>query len=87
MTPLERYERLRRIGAGEASESQYRDGLVLFLRQGMWRWACALDGRHTDTPYLATAAGTLSVPAQRTVVIHLLAQVAMATSSRRFQCR
>jgi len=84
-TIFERYERVRRIGAGEVAEPQYRDALALLLRQGMLRWAGAVDGCRPNKPHRPTAADTLSVAAQRTIVIHLLAQVVMATPKGRIQ--
>lgn len=84
-TVFERYERVRRIGADEMAESQYRDGLVLLVRQGMLRWARAVDGCEATDPYHANPVDALAVPAQRMIVIHLLAQVAMATRKGRFQ--
>lgn len=84
-TVFERYERVRRIGAGEVPGPQYCDGLALLMRQGMLRWAGVVDGCRPNNRHRPTPADALSVAAQRTIVIHLLAQVVMATPKGRIQ--
>ncbi len=81
----DRYERLRRVAFGESLAPEYRHGLLLFLRCGMWCWACSVDASTTENQHRPTTATTLSVPTRRTIAIHLLAQVAMATNRGRVQ--
>ena len=39
---VSQYETLRKAALGDALPPDARAGLMLFLRRGMWGWACAL---------------------------------------------
>jgi hypothetical protein len=84
-TVCDRYEQLRRIAFGESLLPEDRVGLLLFLRFGMWRWACSVDAMTIERKRRLTTAATLSVPTRRAIVVYLLAQVAMATNRGRVQ--
>jgi len=78
-----RYESLRSAMLGEALPPDARSGLVVFLHQGMWRWACTLS---VEPARLEPVSFQSSPPAQfseRRAIICLLAGMAMAINHRR----
>jgi hypothetical protein len=79
------YEILRMAALGEALPPEARNGLMLFLRRGMWGWARTLAAPSVcENP---TRAPPLSSPApcQRETVMYILAAMAMNPLGRRTQ--
>lgn len=78
-----RYERLRSAMLGEALPPDARSGLIVFLHQGLWRWARMLA---PEPARLELIPPRSSVPAEfiedRTVIC-LLAGMAMAINDWR----
>jgi len=77
------YETLRMAALGEALPPEARNGLLLFLRRGMWAWARTLAPpsareRSTHAPSLNS-----TVPGERKTVIYVLAAMAANTLDRR----
>jgi hypothetical protein len=77
---IAQYETLRKAALGDALPPDARAGMMLFLRQGMWGWACAL----------ATAMATKQPAGPRPtdwnpleecrMVVHIFAAMAISTS-------
>lgn len=86
-TVTEQYERLRAATLGEGVPLEGRSGLVLFLRRGMWGWACAAAVR--SSPPVATRASFARsrTDGEQRAVIHLFAAMAMRSTNPRFHER
>ena len=74
-----RYETLRMAALGEPVPPEYRSGLVLFLRRGMWGWARSLataiaPQRPTG---LSLASASSTVQHQQRSVIQVFAGMAL----------
>ena len=77
----DRYERLRRYVVENHVSPQNCDGVALFLRRGMWRWGTteAIEAAPHLPDLNCLLPGTDGSP----VIVHLLAQVAVATTRQR----
>jgi len=77
------YETLRSAALGQALPPEARSGLIVLLRQGMWRWACrpaaaaARPQPFTDQTFISTE------PFERRAVVYALAGLAMARNDWR----
>jgi len=72
------YERLRGAALGEALQPEARGGLALFLRRGMWAWACALDGTNGLPAMTLQPVNPMHDESlQHSTAIHLLADLAL----------
>jgi hypothetical protein len=81
-TLVAQYETLRMAGLGEALPLEARSGLMLFLRRGMWSWACRLAGesaRQEPVPVSRSAPGE---PGERSAVVYVLAAMARKINYR-----
>jgi hypothetical protein len=68
---------------GEMLPPTARNGLMLFLRRGMWGWAQTLAaGSPVPEPIYASSLTRLARN-ERTAVVHVLATMAMSTHDRR----
>jgi len=77
-----RYETLRMAALGEALPPEARNGLVLFLRLGMWGWARTLAVASVPPPDRRLPPGQV-VPRERSACIHILAAMTMHVNQRR----
>jgi hypothetical protein len=80
---ISQYEMLRMAALGNALAPESRTGLALFLCRGMWAWAKTLavtTPRQVPMPPLPLS---LAAPCDHSIVIHLLATMAMEIDSRR----
>jgi len=80
------YETLRSAMLGEALPPDARNGLIVFLRHGMWEWARTLTLATLGREPLDVSQPSSSNPAEpgeRRAVIHLLAAMAMTINDRR----
>jgi hypothetical protein len=69
---------------GEPLPPEARSGLVILLRQGLWRWACMpISGMARQTPVPVLAGSPSLEPFDRRAIIHVLAAMAMTISDRR----
>jgi hypothetical protein len=77
------YETLRLAALGEPVPPEYRSGLVLFLRRGMWSWARALATAVTPRPPIRSSSlGSTAADPQR-AVIQVLAAMALELNHER----
>jgi hypothetical protein len=68
---------------GDVLPPESRIGLALFLRHGMWAWAQTLAAPSTkETPIPASSSAAVE-PYDRTLVIQLLAAIAMKIDNQR----
>jgi hypothetical protein len=77
------YEILRMAALGEALAPEARNGLLLFLRRGMWAWARTLAAANAPQEPTHGRSFSTTPPCEREVVIHLLAQMAMKNTYER----
>ncbi len=78
------YEELRSAALGSALPPRARSGLMLFLRRGMWGWACVV-GAAPDAPREPAWTSPAAPPAQggSSAVVHALAAIATSNQDRR----
>jgi hypothetical protein len=77
------YETLRSAVLGQALPPEARSGLIVLLRQGMWRWACRpAVGRARSEPF-TDQTSIPKEPFERRAVVYALAGLAMARNDRR----
>ena len=77
------YEALRSAVLGQALPPEARSGLIVLLRQGMWRWACRpAAGTVRPEPFPDQTSIPME-PFERRAVIYALAGLAMARNDRR----
>jgi hypothetical protein len=78
-----RYETLRSAMLGEALPLEARDGLIVFLHQGMWGWTRMLAARTARPEPIPARSSTSAEPLERRAVIYVLAGMAMTINDRR----
>jgi hypothetical protein len=79
-----RYEALRMAALGEALPPESRNGLMLFLRRGMWRWGRTLATvSPTQEPIPTPSITRTAACCERIAVIRVLAAMAMNVHNRR----
>jgi hypothetical protein len=76
-----RYERLRQAALGAPLPPDARQGLLLFLRRGMWAWARAVTIVPTTRAVSARAPSSGPI-LERTAIIHILAAMALTSAER-----
>ena len=77
------YEAMRSAVLGQALPPEVRSGLIVLLRQGLWRWACRpAAGTLMPAPIPDQPSIPLE-PFERRAVIYALAGMAMARNDRR----
>ena len=78
-----RYETLRMAALGKPVPPEYRSGLVLFLRRGMWGWARTLaTAVAAPQPTLSSPTTSTALHQQR-AVIQVFAAMAMDSNNGR----
>jgi hypothetical protein len=77
------YEVLRGAALGEVLPINARSGLVVFLRRGMWGWAKALSPTASLHREQICPPAAWSTHAGRSVVVHVLAAIALGIHDRR----
>jgi hypothetical protein len=80
---LAQYETLRSAMVGDALPPEARSGLIAFLHQGMWGWACTLTARTVRQEPMLARSPTATEPFERRAVIYVLAGMAMTINNRR----
>jgi len=80
---LAQYETLRSAMLGEALRPGDSSGLIAFLHQGMWGWACTLTARTARQEPILARSPTAAEPFERRAVIYVLAGMAMTINDRR----
>jgi hypothetical protein len=81
---LERYELLRTAMLGAALPPDSRGGLIILLHRGMWAWARVVDrARQGPSPVSAATLPLRGEPYERSVIVHLLANIVMTITDRR----
>jgi hypothetical protein len=80
---LAQYETLRSAMLGEALPPEARSGLIAFLHQGMWGWACTLAARTIRQEPMLARSLTATEPLERRAIIYVLAGMAMTINGRR----
>jgi hypothetical protein len=82
MTPstvVAQYEKLRMAALGEPLAPEDRNGLVVFLRRGMWGWARALATVGVAQP--ARSPSSSSRAPQSAGIVHVFAAMALACTN------
>jgi hypothetical protein len=77
------YETLRSAALGQALPPEARSGLIVLLRQGMWRWACRPAAGAARFEPFADQTSIPTEPFERRAVVYALAGLAMARNDRR----
>jgi hypothetical protein len=77
------YEALRSAVLGQALPPEARSGLIVLLRQGMWRWACRPAAGTVRPEPLPDQTFIPMEPFERRAVVYALAGLAMARNDRR----
>lgn len=77
------YETLRMAALGEPLPPEARNGLMLFLRRGMWGWARMLDAASVRQEPIHTLSSKSSESCERKAVMYVFAAMAMNANSRR----
>ncbi len=80
--PVARYETLRAAALGEPVPPEYRSGLVLFLRRGMWSWAQTVA---EVTPEQSTRSPWTVSTAERKPIVQVFAAMALDSTCGRAQ--
>lgn len=80
---LAQYETLRSTMLGEAIHPGDSRGLITFLHQGMWGWACTLAARTARQEPTLARSPAAAEPSERRAVIYVLAGMAMTINDRR----
>lgn len=83
MAATERYERLRRHAVGKHVLPKDRDGVALFHRYGLWRWVYTTKEIPETTAHRPDSTVPLVDAGESAIIVHLLAQVAVATRYQR----
>ena len=68
---------------GDVLPPESRSGLALFLRRGMWAWAQTLAAPSTQETPIPASFSTATEPCDRTIIIQLLAAIAMKIDNRK----
>lgn len=71
------YETLRMAALGDALPPEARNGLMLFLRRGMWGWARALAAASTPEQPIRSLSSNSAASHPRRAVIQAFASMAM----------
>ena len=78
------YENLRKAALGEPAPPEFRSGLVLFLRCGMWGWARALATAVAPQQSTRSYSTSSTAPSyQQRAVVHVFAAMALDSSNGR----
>lgn len=84
--PVEsQYETLRMAALGEPMPPECRNGLVLFLRRGMWGWARSPAIAHKPEQPTRSSLSSSSTPDQRRGVIRVFASMALVSNNGRIR--
>ena len=78
-----KYEVLRAAGFGQALPLEFRSGLALLLRRGMWAWAKALNSSVAVRQQICGPPLRSMAPRQYSVAIQIIAAMAMRANPRR----
>jgi hypothetical protein len=78
------YETLRGAALGHALPPEARDGLMLFLRRGMWGWArgIAMAGASMSQQPSCSPALNCAPAGESRTLIHIFAAMAMSANNR-----
>ncbi len=81
---MSQYEALRSAALGHPLALEARNGLILFLRRGMWGWARVMGMPGVSLPPQPRRGASLSLPTagESKTVIHIFAALAMNTDHR-----
>lgn len=82
-TPTERYEWLRRHAIGNRLVSEDRIAAALFCRRGLLRWACTAEEKSETIAYRPDTNVAVPNTGEAAIIVHLLAQIAIATRGHR----
>jgi hypothetical protein len=77
------YETLRSVMLGQALPPEARSGLIVLLRQGMWRCACRPAAATARPEPFADQTSIPMEPFERRAIVYALAGLAMARNDRR----
>jgi hypothetical protein len=74
------YETLRKAALGDALPPEARAGLMLFLRRGMWGWACALATTMATKQPTGSRLTNWNPPEGCRTIVHIFAAMAIRAS-------
>jgi hypothetical protein len=74
------YETLRKAALGGALPPDARNGMMLFLRRGMWGWSRALATSLTGEPAIVSRPTNRDPPDECRTIVHIFAAMAIRTT-------
>jgi hypothetical protein len=77
-----RYETLRMAALGEPVLPEYRSGLAIFLRRGMWGWGRVRPSEVVPEPRPQRSSPGSTGPDQHGAVVRVFAAMAMVRKNR-----
>jgi hypothetical protein len=82
-TVVAQYETLRSAMLGGVLPPAARSGLIVFLQQGMWRWARMLATQAYARPDTPSPCLTPAEPCEHRNIVYVFARMAMTINDRR----